>query len=121
MNFGQLKRSFKDAFRGLIYIFRYELSFRIQSVAAVFVLFLTFYFPLKVYERVAIILIITLVLVLELINSVLERIADLLQPRIDHAAKVIKDVMAGAVLLASAVSIVIAYIIFWPHLKNFFS
>lgn len=116
MSIRNLQRSFYDAFRGLIYTFRYELSFRIQTVAAIVVLFLAFYFPLRMYERVVIILLVALVLVLELINSVLERIIDLFRPRIDHVAKIIKDIMAGAVLVSAIISVIIGWMIFGPHI-----
>jgi diacylglycerol kinase len=117
MSFGQFKRSFKDAYRGLTYTFRYELSFRIQSLVAIVVLILAFIFPLRLYERVVIILLVAMVLLLELINSVLERIVDLFKPRIDNVAKIVKDIMAGAVLLAAVVSIIIGWLIFWPQFK----
>ncbi len=119
MHFHNLKRSFYDAFHGLIYTFRYELSFRLQTLMAVIALFLAFYFPLKMYEKVVIILLVALVLILELINSTLERIIDLFRPRIDHVAKVIKDIMAGAVLVSAIVSVVIGWLIFWPHIQQF--
>lgn len=118
MNIYNLKRSFYDAFRGLIYTFRYELSFRIQILIAIIALFSAFYFPLKIYEKVTVILLVALVLVLELINSVLERIIDLFRPRIDHVAKIIKDMMAGAVLVSAIISVIIGWLIFWPHIQQ---
>ncbi|MGC9049142.1 MAG: diacylglycerol kinase family protein [Patescibacteria group bacterium] len=117
MNIHNLQRSFHDAFRGLVYTFRYELSFRCQTLIAIIVLFLAFYFPLRMYERVVVILLVVLVLILELVNSVVERIIDLFRPRIDHVAKIIKDIMAGAVLLSAIFSAIIGWIIFWPHIK----
>lgn len=120
MSWLNFRRSFQDAYRGLVYTFRYELSFRIQSILAILALFLAFYFPLRIYERVVIILIVALVLVLELMNSVVERMTDLFKPRIDNAAKIIKDIMAGAVLVAAVVAIIIGWIIFYPHFINLF-
>ncbi len=120
MSFGQFRRSLQDAYRGLVYTFRYELSFRLQTLAAIIALFLAFYFPLRLYERVVIILLVAMVLILELINSALERILDIFKPRIDNVAKLIKHIMAGAVLLAAVVSVIIGWIIFWPHFKLLF-
>jgi len=108
-------RSFKSAFNGIIYTFRYELSFRVQSLAAVTALFLAFILPLKLYERIVICLLVCMVLVLELINSVIERVVDLFRPAIDHTAKFIKDIMAGAVFLAAVFSLIVGIIIFLPH------
>jgi len=120
MSWGSFRRSFQDAYRGLVYTFRYELSFRIQSVLAILALLLAFYFPLRLSERVVIILLVALVLVLELINSVVERVVDLFKPRIDNAAKIIKDIMAAAVLLAAVLAAIIGWIIFYPHFRLLF-
>lgn len=114
-------RNFQDAFRGLVYTFRYELSFRIQSVIGIIALFMAFYLPLRLYEKVVIILLVAVVLILELINSVVERIMDLFKPRIDHAAKIIKDIMAGAVLVACLIAAILGTIIFLPYFVQFFN
>ena len=42
---------------------------------------------------------------------------DLFKPRIDSAAKIIKDIMAGAVLLAAIIAAVIGWIIFYPQIR----
>jgi len=110
------KRSLIDAFRGLVYIFRYELSFRIQVIAAVIVFAAIFCFPLKNYERLVIILIVGLVLILEIINSLIERIIDLLNPALGERARIIKDMMAGAVLISSIIALVVGFLIFVPYI-----
>lgn len=120
MSWNNFKRSFEDAWRGLIYTFRYELSFRVQTVAAAIILVAAFYFPLRIYERLVVVLLVTMVLILELINSVVERIMDLFKPRIDHVAKVIKDIMAGAVLVAAVSAVIIGWLIFAPFIKLLF-
>ena len=57
-----------------------------------------------------------IVLVLELLNSSVERLVDLIKPQLQQHAGEIKDVMAGAVLLVSVFSIVFAAVILIPHL-----
>lgn len=80
-----------------------------------------FLFPLSGMERSLIVLSMALVLTLELANTALERVMDILKPRIHPYARVIKDVMAGAVLLATLASIAIGLVIFSPYLIAFFS
>ena len=53
-------------------------------------------------------LICALVLALELINSALEGLIDLLHPAIHPEIKVIKDMLAGAVLAISCAALVVA-------------
>ena len=55
------------------------------------------------------------VLVLELLNSSIERLVDLAKPRLHEEAGTIKDLMAGAVLLASMVAVIVGILIFWPY------
>ena len=111
-----LGKSFKYAACGFAYVFKNERNFRIQVVAAVLVVALMIAFPLRTLERIALLLIITFILVLELINTIMEKIVDILKPRIHHYVETIKDRRAGAVLIASAGALVIGLLIFWPYL-----
>jgi diacylglycerol kinase len=116
-----LFRSFGHALRGLSTAFRSERSFRLQIFAS-FVLFAAlFVFPLVAWERALLVLVATLVLVLELVNSSLERLVDLAKPRLHAYAGEIKDVMAGSVLVASIGAIILGVIILGPHLLTFFT
>jgi len=111
-------RSFTYALKGLVLIAKEEQSFRLQVIAAVVVFFLMFYFPLRNWEKVALILVTTFVLVLELINSIFERFVDMLKPRLHFYVESIKDVMAATVFLASVAALVIGLIIFIPYLSS---
>jgi diacylglycerol kinase len=55
-------------------------------------------------------------MLMELANSAVERVADILKPRIHDYVKEIKDIMAAAVFLASMSAVVIGLIIFLPYL-----
>ena len=111
-----LGKSFKYAANGFAYVFKHERNFRIQVVAAVLVIMLMIVFPLRTLERIALSLVITFVLVLELINTIMEKIVDILKPRIHHYVEIIKDMMAAAVLIASVGALVVGLLIFWPYL-----
>ena len=56
-----------------------------------------------------------LVILMEIVNSAVERVTDVLKPRINGYVKEIKDIMAAAVMLASLVALIIGVIIFWPY------
>ncbi len=77
-----------------------------------------FLLPLILWERVILLTVILAVLVLELLNTGIERLIDLLKPRLDDYVKDVKDVMAAAVLLASFFAVVIGIVIFWPHIMR---
>ena len=78
------------------------------------------FFQISLSEWTTLILIIGLVFLMELINSAVERVTDVLKPRIDNYVKEIKDIMAAAVMLASIVSIIIGLIIFIPYFDKLF-
>ncbi|MEK9151539.1 MAG: diacylglycerol kinase [Patescibacteria group bacterium] len=113
-------RSFSYAVRGILFAVRNEKNFQIEIIVGVSAIVLTLFFPLSGMERSLIILSIALVLTLELANTALERIIDILKPRVHPYARVIKDVMAGAVLLASLASAAIGIAIFLPYIVDFF-
>lgn len=114
-----LGKSFQVAGRGLYRVWKEERSFQIQVVAAISALTAMCLFSLRTYERLLIILIVGLVLLLEILNSVLERFVDMFKPRLHFAVGAVKDMMAGAVLLMSLVALIIGLFIFIPHIYAF--
>jgi diacylglycerol kinase len=67
-------------------------------------------------EAAVLILVISSVLVLELLNTVLEKFIDVLKPRVHYFVEIMKDLMAAAVLVASIAAFAIGLVIFLPHL-----
>jgi undecaprenol kinase len=111
-----LTKSFSHAWQGLLIAFKQEQSFRYQLVGALIVAILIFIFPLERWERAILVLCIGAVLVLELINSIIERFVDMVKPRVHEYARMVKDLSAAAVLVMAITAVVLAIIIFWPHL-----
>jgi diacylglycerol kinase len=116
--FKSLARSFGHAFRGLALAFRSERSFRLQVVAAFAVIVVLIVLPLDLWERAILLLVTMFVLVLELLNSSLERLVDLAKPRLHEYAGDIKDLMAGSVLLAAMFALVLGLLILGPKLAD---
>jgi undecaprenol kinase len=116
----RLIRSFRYAFRGVVHVFREEQSFRIQATVAALVLILALGFRVKIWEAVALILAIVMVLVLELINSIFERVVDILKPRMHPYVENIKDVMAATVLISSFGALLIGLLILGPYIVRLF-
>jgi undecaprenol kinase len=111
-------KRFSHAVQGLIHVFRTEASFRFQVIAAVVVVSSLILLPLATWERVLLVLMVAAVLVLEVMNTILERLADALKPRLDPIVKEVKDMMAGAVLLTSVTAVVVAIMILWDFLAT---
>lgn len=110
--------SFAFAFRGIFKAFRTEHNLWIQSTIAIVVIFFGFYFQISSSEWLLVILSIGLVLTAELFNTAIEGIVDMVSPEYNKMAGYVKDVAAGAVLVAAIAAAVIGSIIFIPYLLN---
>lgn len=108
-------RSLKYAFHGFKFVFQ-EQNFKIQLALAVIVVILMYLYSLSRLEQVALIIVIFSVLILESLNTIFERLSDVLKPRLHGYIMIIKDVMAAVVLMASIGAVIIGLIIFWPHI-----
>lgn len=111
-------KSFLHAVRGIRHAFRNERNFRIESAFALAVLFLTFFFPLPATERAAVILTIGVVLALEILNTAVEWLMDVLQPEYHESVKVVKDLSAAAVLIASVFAMLVGVVVFAPYMAG---
>lgn len=116
VNIKNLKRSLRYSGKGIVLVFKTEQNFRIQTVVFFLVVIISFYFKIKVWEAVAVILASVIVLVLELINATFERMIDVVIPRMSDFVKDIKDIMAATVLIASVAAFIIGVLIFYPYL-----
>jgi diacylglycerol kinase len=112
--------SFKHAFTGVGQVFLNELNFRVHTLAALLVLFLGFYFNIAIWQWVVVIFLILLIFILEILNTVFERLVDMLKPRLHIYAGEIKNLMSAMVLIAAISAIIIGYLIFAPYLKQAF-
>jgi diacylglycerol kinase len=116
----RLAKSFKYAIKGLFKTYREEQNLVIQSVVGFLVFIFAWFLGLSRYDWIMLIFIVTLVILMELANSAVERVVDLMKPRIDIYVKEIKDIMAALVMIASFVSVVVGILIFWPYLMELF-
>jgi len=115
MKIKRLLKSFSYAFRGLGKTFKEEQNLQVQSIFAILVIGLAAFFGIKPTEWCLVFMVIALVMLMELANSAVERIADVLKPRIHEYVKEVKDIMAAAVMLSSFLAIAVGVIIFAPY------
>lgn len=116
MRIKRLTQSFLEAGRGIAYVFAHEQNFRLQVYIAIIVLIFVWFFGLSKGETIVIFFLILLVLILELLNSAVEKLSDVLKPRLSLQIGMVKEIMAGIVFLASLGAIIVGLIIFWPHM-----
>lgn len=102
-------RSFVFAWAGITYAWRTQRNFRIEVIIGALALGLGLLLKVNLSS---ILVMIALVLTLEMINTALEALVDLSSPTYHPLAKIAKDVAAGAVLMASSISIVVGMVLF---------
>ena len=114
-------KSFKYAFSGISYVLITSRNFKIQLIFAVTSLMIGFLLKISLSNYVILIATIMSVLILEILNTSIESIVDLVvKKEFSSLAKISKDTSAGAVFLASINSVIIAVYIFVPKIKLLF-
>ncbi len=108
--------SFVYAARGLHAAWRSEPNLRIHAVAAAAVVGAGLWYQLNAGEWALLFLAMGLVVVTELLNTALEALANKVSPAFDPQMGLVKDLAAGAVLVAAIAAVVIAVCVFWRHL-----
>lgn len=116
----RLLYSFRYAFKGVLYIWKHEQNFRVQILLAALVVLFMLILHVSYAEAIVLTGLIVFVLVLEVLNTIFEKMVDLLKPRIHSYVSIIKDMMAAAVFIASVGSAIIAGMIFIPHIIDLF-
>ncbi|MFD1018794.1 diacylglycerol kinase family protein [Thalassobacillus hwangdonensis] len=109
---------FRVACAGIILVIRNERNFRIHLVAGAIVIIAGLLLRVSLLEWTVLLLTIAMVLSLEMINTSIERVMNHLSPEFHPAVGAVKDVAAGAVLVAAIFSIIIGMIIFLPKLTS---
>ncbi len=110
--------SFNYAFEGIIYTLKTQRNMRIHFVIAILVLFCSIFFELSKVETLILFFTIALVIVTEMINTAIETTIDLITDKYHELAKIAKNVAAGAVLISTVNSIIVAYIIFFEKIDS---
>ena len=115
-SFTKRLNSFSHAYNGLKILLKEEHNSRIHFIAAIAVIAASFLFKINLYEWIAVIFSIGFVIVLEIINSAIENIADFISPEKHEKIKRIKDLSAAAVFISALTALVIGLIIFIPKI-----
>lgn len=112
--------SISFALSGIIHAYRTQRNMRIHSFFVLVVLFFALLLSLTRIEMAILILTMLMVLTLEMVNTALEAVVDMVTEEYLPLAKIAKDVAAGAVFLASLGAVLIGILIFGPHICQLF-
>ena len=113
-------KSFGFAVEGMAEFFKTQPNAWIHAVAAVVVIVLGFVFDVSTTEWCMLIIAIALVLIVEMLNTAIEFLTDLVSPSYHPLAKKVKDIAAGAVLFTAIAAALIGLIVFAPKVVSAF-
>ncbi len=105
--------AFDYAFQGILYATRTQRNMRIHLIAAALAIFATLYLRLERSYVAIVVLCIALVIAMELINTAVEAVVDLMTVAHHPLAKIAKDAAAAAVLVVSMAAIIVGYLAFY--------
>jgi diacylglycerol kinase len=108
--------SFWYAGKGLAYLIKTEAQFQVHICLATLVIWAGFWCAITRFEWLCVVLSIALVMTAEALNTALEVLVDWLSPEKRVEAGKIKDIAAGAVLLASLGALAVGLCVFLPKL-----
>ena len=103
-------------FNGILYTLKHERNMVIHFLVMILVIIAGIVFKITFVEWGVCFVLFALVLSLELMNTALENVVDLVTEEKKAKAKVAKDAAAGAVLVAAIFSVIIGISIFLPRL-----
>ncbi len=114
----RLINSFKYAWEGFKTTFIREQNMTIHVFVATMVFILGLFLELSIEEWMLLILISGLVMATELINTSIEAVVDLVEPKTHPLAKIAKDTAAAAVLVFAVVSVIMGIMILGPKIVS---
>lgn len=114
-------KSFLYATQGLLYVVKYERNARIHLLLALSALILGLVLDLTNAELAGVFFAVILVFLAEVVNTAIEKTLDLIDQNHNPQIMIVKDMAAGAVLVAALGAIVIGVVTFTPHLWRLFA
>ncbi len=118
MNVWKFLKGFMYAINGILIAVKEQLNLKIHLLALVVVTIAGIFFDLNAVEWAIIFLTFGLVIATEMVNTAIEYLVDMVQPEFHPQAGKVKDVAAGAVLIAAIIAVTVAITIFGNKFFN---
>ena len=113
-------KSLLYSIKGIFWMLKSERNFQLEVLALIVNLFLIVYFELSSTDAALIILVCFLVLITEALNTAVEKICNFVEPNFNKKIGLIKDIAAGAVILATFLSIIVGILVYSNYFFFFF-
>jgi diacylglycerol kinase len=112
--------SVRCASNGILYAVKTERNIRVHLYIFALMLLVCLLLRIAKMELLIILGMSALMISLELVNTAIERMADIVSPEFNAQIGLVKDIMAGAVLVTSIFAVIIWLVILFEPLKHLF-
>ena len=120
MSFKRFLNSVKYSIEGLNHAYRKEQSLWLHASGVILAVILGIVLKINFYEWAVIIVAFVVVLAIELLNTAIEAVVDLVTKEIHPLAKIAKDCGSAAAFVSGVASAVICLVIFLPKIIELF-
>lgn len=110
------RKSFQYAFQGILFFFKTEHNAWLHLLATVTITIVAWVAGVTNTEAIVLIIVVGFVWVTEMLNTCIEKAMNMISEEYDPRIKIIKDISAGAVLVAAIVALLTGLIVFVPKL-----
>lgn len=114
----KLLKSFGYAFKGLVVAVREQQNLKIHLAITLVVIALAYWLEVTMLEWCVLLILIGLVLAVELLNTAIENLVDLVTTEHHPLAGKVKDIAAAAVFVLAGISVIVGFIIFAPYVSE---
>lgn len=116
----KLINSFKFAFKGIGSSLKSERNMKIHFTMMFLVIIAGMLLNISMWEWITCFILFGLVISLEMVNTAIEIVVDIVSPKYDVRAGRAKDIAAGAVLVNAIVAAIVGLLIFLPKVIGLF-
>ncbi len=110
--------SFKNAASGIKWAFSTQPNFRVHVFFSAIAIFLSIALSISTVEIILIVLTIVFGLSVEMVNTSIESMTDLISTEWHQQAKIAKDVSAGMMLLTAIGATIVGCLVFLPRIYS---
>jgi len=111
-------KSLNYAIEGILFAVKSERNLKIHILISIFVLILALFIDITPLEYIVLAITISIVIAFELMNTAIERVVDVMFTERCEEAKRIKDIAAGAVLMAAFGAVFVGYFTVFNRVKK---
>lgn len=113
-------KSFVFAWNGLRICFTSELNFRVHVISAIVVSVFGLLYGISINEWAVLGFCIALVIIMEIMNTAIEQLCNIVHKDFHPGIKKVKDIAAAAVLVSAIFSLLTGLVIFLPKIFSYF-